>query len=220
MQIQFSPIRADADLSLSRAGDTLIINALEYDFSGLGAGDRLPRAAVATPAVISDVTRDGDGVLHLTLALPHGPDAPEDVRFPAGVVLEDGPCRAPGLMQHEGVAFVGRIDWSQMITASQAEGEARAAWRADRRVAKPDLLLALYSAGLISEASAMGLAVPAEFEAAIADLPDPPRAEIRIRWAHLVEVPRMHPLILTVQAALKWTDEAVDALFGWGADHG
>lgn len=220
MQIQFSPIRADSDLSLSRAGDTLIINALEFDFSGLQPGDRLPRAAVSSSALLSDVTRDTAGVLHVTLALPHGPDAPEGVRFPVPVALDDGPCLAPGLMQHEGETFAGRIDWSQMISAGQANDAARAAWRADCRLTKPDFLLALYGAGLISEASAMGLAVPAEFEAAIANLPDPPRAEIRIRWAHLVEVPRMHPLILVVQEALQWTDEAVDALFGWGADHG
>lgn len=211
MQISFSPIRADGALSVSVSGDVLTVNGLRFDFAQLQEGDRLhaPSAAFA-----SDVTRQG-GALQLALFLPHGEDTPEDVRFPEPVTLSDGPCTAPGLVAHDGEVIDAVIDWTQLVTPAASIEAARAEWRAGRSVSKLDLLLALVAAGAISEESAMSTGIPAEFEPLVAAMPNPPRAEMRIRWAHLVDVPRMHPLILAVQSAMGWTDEQVDALFGW-----
>ena len=214
MQISFSPIRADGALSVSVSGDVLTVNGQRLDLGALHEGGRLPAAAIPSAAFASDVTRHG-GALHLTLILPHSADAPEAVLFPETVTLSDGPCTAPGLVDHDGEVIDAVIDWAQVITPAAAIEAARAEWRASRAVSKLDLLLALVAAGAISEESAMSTGIPAEFEQLVAAMPNPPHAEMRIRWAHLVDVPRMHPLILAVQSALGWTDEQVDALFGW-----
>ena len=216
MQISFSPIRSEATLSLSAEGDVLILNGQRFDFGPLQDGDTLPAAAIASGAIAGPVTRVG-GILSVTLALPHSEDAPEEVRFPADVTLTAGPCDAPGLVAFDGPLTDGLIDWDQILTADTALAAARAEWRATRRMSKLDLMINLVGAGVISEASAMSPGIPAEFAPMIDALPNPPRNELRIRWAHLVDVGRMHPLILAVQAKLGWPDEQVDALFGWSA---
>lgn len=95
MQIQFSPVRSDRLLTVSRAGDTLTINDEAFDFSGIPDGATLPRDAVACEWLASDVERDG-GELRLTLVLPHGPAAPEATLFPMQVTLSgDGPVELP-----------------------------------------------------------------------------------------------------------------------------
>ncbi|MCJ7874811.1 hypothetical protein [Phaeobacter sp. J2-8] len=57
MQITFSPMRSDARLVLSRVGDVLTLNGEAFDFSQLPEGATLPRAAVASDWLGSDVTR-------------------------------------------------------------------------------------------------------------------------------------------------------------------
>lgn len=95
MRISLSPQRGLSPLALSRAGDVLTINGEAFDFSGLPDGATLPRESVACEWLVSDVDRVG-GVLHFTLLLPHGPNAPEETRFPAPVdVVEDGPIDLP-----------------------------------------------------------------------------------------------------------------------------
>lgn len=95
MQITLTPMRRDDRLTLHRAGDVLTVNGTDYDFSALPEGGLLPRAAVACDWLASDVTRL-DGVLHLTLILPHGAGAPEAALFPAPVLaLDDGPITLP-----------------------------------------------------------------------------------------------------------------------------
>ena len=217
MHITFSPIRAETALAVTVAGDTVIINNAAFDLSQLGDGDRLPMGAVDCALIVSDITRS-DGKIRLTLALPHGIDAPENIRFPAPVDATDGPLSAPGLTAPKGKATAGVIDWTQLVTRTDADQAALMAWRASCSVSKLDLLLAMVSAGIISEESAMGGGIPAEFEPIISGLPNPPRMEMRIRWAHLMDVPRMHPLILAVQNALQWSDAQVDALFSRGRD--
>ncbi len=218
MHITFSPIRADAGtLAVSVAGDTITINNLAFDLSQIGEGDRLPLGAVGSPMIASDIIR-AEGEIRLTLSLPHGENAPQDVRFPAPVVAADGPLTAPGLVAPSGTATAGAIDWGQLVTLAASEQAALEAWRAGRTVSKLELLLSMVAAGIISEESAIGNGIPAEFEPIIAQMPNPPRAEMRIRWAHLADVPRMHPLILAMQSALGWTDAQADALFGWGGN--
>ena len=217
MQISFSPIRADGALSVSVAADVLTVNGLRLDLGALPDGGRLPAAAIPSASVASDVTRQG-GVLRVALFLPHGEDAPAEVRFPAEVDLAQGPCLAPGLVDHDGPITDGLIDWDQLVTAEAAEAAAREAWRAGRVMAKLDLVLAMASLGMVSQQSAIaaaGGAIPAELEPLIAAMSDPPQTEVRIRWAGAPEIPRLAPFMLLVQDAMGLTDEQVDALFGW-----
>lgn len=95
MQITLSPQRHDSTLTLSRTGDMLTINGEAFDFSAIADGGTLPQAAVACDWLASDVERIG-GVLHLTLILPHGADAPHDTLFPDVLTLTgDGPVDLP-----------------------------------------------------------------------------------------------------------------------------
>lgn len=85
----------DRQLTLYAQGDALTINGQTYDFSPLPEGATLPRAAVECEWLASDIERI-DGALHLTLILPHGPNAPEVTRFPAPIaVTGDGPVALP-----------------------------------------------------------------------------------------------------------------------------
>jgi hypothetical protein len=82
MKITLSPQRRDDTLQVSKSGDTLTINGVEYDFSVVPDGATLPQDAVDCAWIASDVERIG-GVLHLTLILPHGADASYAARFPS-----------------------------------------------------------------------------------------------------------------------------------------
>ena len=95
MKITLSPMRNDTSLSLERAGDVLTINGTAFDFGPLADGATLPREAVDCEWMASDVERI-DGVLHLTLILPHGGNAPQETRFPAPIIdPPDGPVTLP-----------------------------------------------------------------------------------------------------------------------------
>lgn len=107
------------------------------------------------------------------------------------------------------------IDWMKMVTQEEREQAARIRWRETCQMEKLDFIFALLAAGLIEEESATSTAIPAEFAGVIEMMPPEAQSEARIRWAHLTMVPRMHPLILAIQSSLGWTDEQVDALFGW-----
>ena len=85
MKITLSPTRRDETLTASRDGDTLTLNGEEFDFSPLEESETLPADAIDSPWITGDVTRT-DGVLHLTLRLPHGGNAPEETRFPEPVI--------------------------------------------------------------------------------------------------------------------------------------
>ncbi|KEP68421.1 hypothetical protein DL1_12005 [Thioclava dalianensis] len=82
-------------LSLSVAGDVLTLNGKTLDLSGIPEGATLPAEAVASDWVTGPITRT-NGELSLTLRLPHGPNAPEESRFPAPItVTEDGTVDLP-----------------------------------------------------------------------------------------------------------------------------
>lgn len=96
MQITFSPFRSNRVLTLERAGDTLIVNGEAFNFAPLPEGGKLPREAIENMWFVGPVERIG-GVLHMTLMLPFGADAPEAARFPEPItVIEDGPIVLPG----------------------------------------------------------------------------------------------------------------------------
>ncbi|MGX0977007.1 hypothetical protein ACSSVY_002731 [Roseovarius sp. MBR-51] len=95
MQIRFSPMRRDLRLTLDRSGDTLTINGEAFDFSPLPEGATLPREAMASEWFAGPVERQ-DGVLHLSLILPHGPNPPLGTLMAEPVILtDDGPVTLP-----------------------------------------------------------------------------------------------------------------------------
>lgn len=228
MNIFFSPFRSDDSLSLHVSSDVLTINGVAFDFSQIAEGEVLPVSAVGCNLLKGVVTRH-EGALHLDVMLPYAPtgdvngdgeitdmDVPEAIRFPAPLsISENGPVNAPGLAVHQGVVGQGTVDWSKLLTVADQKQDILTAWRATTSIPKLELLLNLVKAEIISEESAMSADIPAEFMPIIEAMPNPPRAEIRIRWAHLSEVPRNSPFIDIVQNAFGWTDETVDGLFGW-----
>lgn len=85
MKIKLSPQRRDDTLTVTKQGDILTINGENYDFSLIPEGATLPRYATDCEWLASDVERI-DGVLHLTLLLPHGANASEAARFPQPII--------------------------------------------------------------------------------------------------------------------------------------
>lgn len=95
MHITFSPMRRDGPITVSRAGDSLTIDGEAFDFSPLPEGATLPPEAIGGDWFAGPVERIS-GVLHLTLILPHGADAPQETLFPAPLTLTgDGPAPLP-----------------------------------------------------------------------------------------------------------------------------
>jgi hypothetical protein len=85
MKIILSPQRRNDTLTVTKQGDTLTINGTAYDFSVVPDGATLPKEATDCAWLMSDVERI-DGVLHLTLLLPHGVNASEAARFPQPII--------------------------------------------------------------------------------------------------------------------------------------
>jgi len=95
MHITLNPQRRDATLTVTKAGDVLTINGTVIDFSVIPDGATLPANASPHPFVVGPVERVG-GVLHITLLLPHGPNASVAQRFPAPLIdPPDGPLELP-----------------------------------------------------------------------------------------------------------------------------
>ncbi len=90
MILSFSPVRMDTPLTASVSGDVLTLNDVPLDFGPLPAGATLPREAIDNPWIAGDVTRAVDGTLTVPLILPHGPDAPDESRFPPTTTVVDG----------------------------------------------------------------------------------------------------------------------------------
>lgn len=97
MQITWSPMRSDQTLSLSKSGDVLTVNGEVYDLTVIEEGDVLPRNAVVGELEVflaSEITRVA-GVLHLTLRVPHGPDAGPGARSISSITANDGVIDLP-----------------------------------------------------------------------------------------------------------------------------
>jgi hypothetical protein len=95
MDIYLSPIRSDENLLVEKQGDILTINSVEYDFTPLPEGATLTADAVDCPWVVKEVRRE-NGVLSLYMLVPHGPNAPEETRFPQPLLgVVDGPVPIP-----------------------------------------------------------------------------------------------------------------------------
>ena len=95
MHISFSPQRRDDTISVIKSADTLTINGEVFDFSVIPDGAELPAEAVASDFVVGPVARIG-GVLHLMLALPHGPNPSPAAAFPVALIdPPNGPLPLP-----------------------------------------------------------------------------------------------------------------------------
>nr|WP_321457178.1 hypothetical protein [uncultured Cohaesibacter sp.] len=102
MKINLVPQRRDDTLTLSLTGDSLSINGDALDLSAIPAGATLPRDAVECEWLASDIERDEEGELSLSLILPHGfiadpsTDAAKAVLFPDPItVAEAGTITLP-----------------------------------------------------------------------------------------------------------------------------
>ena len=85
MHIKLIPQRRNDTLDVSKQGDTLTINGIAYDFSVIPDGATLPASAVDCEHISGNVERI-NGVLHLSLILPHGPNPSQAVAFPEPLI--------------------------------------------------------------------------------------------------------------------------------------
>ena len=85
MHITLSPQRRDDTLAVSKQGDTLTINGTPFDFSVIPDGATLPAAAVDCEYITGNVERI-NGVLRLSLILPHGTNPSQAVAFPEPLI--------------------------------------------------------------------------------------------------------------------------------------
>lgn len=90
MKINLSPIRADKFLTLEKLGDIITLNGESFDFSPIPDGGILPKSAIESDVILSDVERI-NGEIVLTILVPHGPNAAQGDRFPEPLTMtEDG----------------------------------------------------------------------------------------------------------------------------------
>ena len=85
MKITLTPQRRDDTLAVSKQGDTLTINGTAFDFSVIPEGATLPASAVDCEFITGNIERI-NGVLHISLILPHGPNPSQEVAFPAPII--------------------------------------------------------------------------------------------------------------------------------------
>lgn len=85
MHITLIPQRRDDTLTVSKSGDTLTINGTPFDFSVIPDGATLPASAVDCEFITGNIERI-NGVLQISLILPHGPNPSQAVAFPAPLI--------------------------------------------------------------------------------------------------------------------------------------
>lgn len=232
MQITFTPSRRDDMLTLAKAGDTLTINGAVFDFGPLSEGAELPPEAVACAWIAGPVRREG-GALHLSLILPHGPNAPEAAKFPAPITVQaDGPIALPAYTvttdedgqaqevhgETPSVTTEGAIDWSQMLTAQAREAARYEAWREGASLPRVQLAIALQREGLIDEVGMVDAAsgrIPAELSGALDGMDAGARAEVVAHFAGSDRIARSHPFVTLIEAEGTLATSRIDEAFGW-----
>lgn len=91
-----SPVRRDEKLKARIEGEVLYLNDEVLDFGPLPLNATLPKHAINSNWVCGDVSRDELGNLSIHIIIPHGPNAPEETRFPSPIVIEeDGDITLP-----------------------------------------------------------------------------------------------------------------------------
>lgn len=94
MNLHWLPQMRDDRFALEVAGEVLTVDGVAFDFAPLGEGETLPCEAIAADWFCG-ATRT-DGVLQVSILLPHAWDAPEAVRFPQpSLAVPDGPVTLP-----------------------------------------------------------------------------------------------------------------------------
>ena len=97
MKIKFTPVRMGEQLTASVVdADKIILNGEELDFTPLFDGETIESSDVGNKWVSGTVSRI-DGELHITLVVPHGPNAPYETRFPSTeyMTVESGAVDVP-----------------------------------------------------------------------------------------------------------------------------
>ncbi|WP_417806464.1 hypothetical protein [Thioclava sp.] len=101
MKLTLSPRREDTPLTLSCTGETLTFNGQTLDLSAIPDGATLPADAVGSDWIVGPISRN-DGELCLIIALPCGPNAPDETRFPQPIIVtQDGPIVLPPYQDEE-----------------------------------------------------------------------------------------------------------------------
>jgi len=101
MHIKLNPQRRDDQLTVIKSVDILTINGETFDLSVIPEGATLPADAIDSEFFSGPVERI-DGVLHITLTLPHGPNPQQHVAFPADIVNPpDGEIELPKNIEGE-----------------------------------------------------------------------------------------------------------------------
>ena len=85
MHLTLIPQRRDDNLVVTKLGDTLIINDINYDFSVIPEGASLPASATDCLYLTGNIERI-TGILYLTLILPHGPNPSQAATFPSSII--------------------------------------------------------------------------------------------------------------------------------------
>ncbi|WP_305956097.1 tail fiber assembly protein [Pseudomonas sp. DG56-2] len=167
MIIKLSPVRSDAELTVTKAGDALTINGVVLDFSRLEDGSTLPAEAIGTEWIIQVVERI-NGKLNFMLTLPHAADAPDFARFPLDIHSPaDGPVPLPGveLAADQQPAVNGIIDWSQVVTR-EMKAQVAAEQHLVQIVAETSVLRAVADSAIDPLQDAVDLEEATEAEAA------------------------------------------------------
>lgn len=95
MRISFAPQRHYGALTVARHGDILTINGDPVNLSAIPEGATLPAGAISNPWIVGPVERI-DGILHVMLLLPHGPNPSQAVAYPEPITLAgNGPVAVP-----------------------------------------------------------------------------------------------------------------------------
>ena len=96
MNINFTPQLRDGTLELSKMGNVLAVNGIEYDFSPLENDDEIHSSAIESEFISGVVTRK-EGVINLTIILPITVDATHEQCWPTPQFnIPDGPITLPG----------------------------------------------------------------------------------------------------------------------------
>ena len=95
MDITLIPIRMDAELTLARAGDTLVVCGTVLDFTDLEEGGQRGIDPADCPFVAGPVTRR-DGRILLCVLRPYGAERRDAPPVPATLeITQDGPVTLP-----------------------------------------------------------------------------------------------------------------------------
>lgn len=95
MKIDLSPMVSDRELTIVKAGSTLVINGEAFDFSPMSEGSLLPRAAIASDWFVGDVEMTG-GTISIALLFPIPLNYSQEQAFPELLTdIPDGPVMLP-----------------------------------------------------------------------------------------------------------------------------